>query len=61
MGSVLFENYAFFPNVTLCSKHIFKNECSVFKEGLNKIDNVILPRYKKIHSLALWVTLPVRP
>lgn len=47
MGSVFFENYAFFPNVTLCSTHIFKNECSGFKEGLNKIDNVILSRYKK--------------
>ena len=48
MGSVFFENHAFFfPNVTLCSTHIFKNECSGFKEGLNKIDNVILSRYKK--------------
>lgn len=47
MGSVFFENYVFVPNVTLCSKHIFKNECSGFKEGLNKIDNVILSRYQR--------------
>ena len=50
MGSVFFENYAFFPNVTLCSTHIFKNECSGFKEGLNKIDNVILSRYQNTHT-----------
>ena len=52
MGSVFFENYAFFPNVTLCSTHIFKNECSGFKEGLNKTDNVILSRYQNTHTHA---------
>jgi hypothetical protein len=47
MESVFFENYAFFQ-MSPYVPHIFsKNECSGFKEGLNKIDNVILSRYKK--------------
>lgn len=47
MGLVFFENYVFFLNVILCFIYIFENECLGFKKGLNKIDNVILFRYKK--------------